>query len=303
MSKLDIPRGAVNFVTGPGGIVGEALAAHPNVNLVAFTGSCETGKRIMELGSGNVKRVQLELGGKNPVIILEDADVDKAIGKCVFGQYMNAGMVCASPGRVYVHEKRYDEFVEKFVAGSKQVVVGDPADEKTAMGPVVSAEHRDRVEGFIQSGIDEGAKLVLGGKRPTEPPLNKGYYVMPTVFNHITQDMTIAREEIFGPVACIMEPFSTDEEAIERANDNTFGLSAGIYSEDMDKLLRYANDIEAGTVWLNDIMSVGGQLPWGGFKESGFGKEGSKYGFEEYTQRKVVSTTLKGKHKPPMPPM
>jgi acyl-CoA reductase-like NAD-dependent aldehyde dehydrogenase len=222
---MDLPQGAVNFVTGPGGVVGEALSAHPNVNLVAFTGSCETGKRIMELGSQNVKRVQLELGGKNPVILLEDADVDKAIGKCVFGQYMNAGMVCASPGSFYVHEKIYDEFVEKFVAGSKQIVVGDPIDEKTVMGPLVSAEHRDRVEAFIKSGIDEGARLVLGGERPTEPPLNKGYYVMPTVFTHITQDMTIAKEEIFGPVACIMEPFSTDQEAIERANDNTFGLS------------------------------------------------------------------------------
>ncbi|MBN1192018.1 MAG: aldehyde dehydrogenase [Dehalococcoidales bacterium] len=293
MSELDIPQGTVNFVTGPGSIVGEELAAHPDVNLVAFTGSCETGKRIMELASRNVKRIQLELGGKNPVIVLEDADVDAAIGKCVFGQYMNTGMVCASPGRFYVHKNRYDEFVEKFVAGSKNVVTGDPADEKTTMGPVVSAEHRDRVEGFIKSGIEQGAKLVLGGQRPTAPPLNKGYYVLPTVFTHVKQSMTIAREEIFGPVACIMEPFSTAEEAIRLANDNTFGLSAGIYSADMNNLIRYANDLQAGTVWLNDIMSVGGGLPWGGFKESGVGKEGSKYGLEEYTQRKVVAAALK----------
>ena len=287
LGKLDIPPGVVNVITGPGGTVGEALASHPDISMVAFTGSCETGKRIMELSSKTVKRVQLELGGKNPVIVLEDADVDMAVSAGVFGQIFNCGQVCGSPGRFYVHEKIYDQFVEKFVAGMKKVVVGDPADEKTQMGPVVSAEHRDHIEGFIKLGIDEGAKLVLGGKRPTKPPLDKGYFVMPTVFTHVKQNMTIAREEIFGPVACIMEPFSSDDEVITKANDNTFGLRASVFSKDRAKILRFANDLQAGTINANN--SMGFQLPWGGFKESGLGKERFKWGLYEFSQLKAVT--------------
>jgi acyl-CoA reductase-like NAD-dependent aldehyde dehydrogenase len=290
LGKLDIPQGVVNVITGPGSTVGEALASHPDVNMVAFTGSCEVGKRIMELASKTVKRLQLELGGKNPVIVLDDANVDMAVSAGVMGQVRNCGQICGSPGRFYVHEKIYDEFVEKFVAGMKKVVVGDPADEKTQMGPVVSAEHRARIEGFIKSGIDEGAKLVLGGKRPTKPPLDKGYFVMPTVFTYVKQNMTIAREEIFGPVACIMEPFSSDDEVIAKANDNTFGLRATVYSKDRARVLRFANDLQAGTITAND--SRGGELPWGGFKESGLGKERGKWGLYEFSQLKVVTLDI-----------
>ncbi len=292
LAGLDIPPGVVNVVTGPGSIVGEALASHPHVGLVAFTGSCEVGKRIMELASRTVKRVQLELGGKNPVIILEDADMDVAIGKSVSSQYRNTGQVCSSPGRFYVHRELYDEFVERFVAESKKVVVGDPANEKTMMGPVVSAEHRARVEGFIKSGTNEGAKLVLGGKRPAKPPLDEGYFVMPTVFTHVKQNMTIAREEIFGPVACIMEPFSSEDKVIALANDNTFGLFARVFSKDKGKTIRFANELQAGTICANDTTSGGAELPWGGFKESGVGKEGSKYGLYEYSQLKVVTVDI-----------
>ena len=287
LEKLDIPQGVVNVITGPGGTVGEALASHRDVNMVAFTGSCEVGKRIMELASKTVKRLQLELGGKNPVIVLEDADLDMAVSQGVRGQTFNCGQVCASPGRFYVHGKIYDEFVTKFVAGMKKVVVGDPANKKTQMGPVVSAEHRTRIEGFIKSGIDEGAKLVLGGKRPTKPPLDKGYFVMPTVFTHIKQNMTISREEIFGPVACIMEPFSSDDEVIAKANDNTFGLRASVYTKDRARVLRFADNLQAGTINANN--SRGGELPWGGFKESGLGKERFKWGLYEFSQLKVVT--------------
>jgi acyl-CoA reductase-like NAD-dependent aldehyde dehydrogenase len=290
LEKLDIPQGVVNVITGPGGSVGEALASHPDISMVAFTGSCEVGKRIMELGSQTVKRVQLELGGKNPVIVLDDANVDMAVGGGVFGQIFNCGQVCGSPGRFYIHEKVYDQFVEKFVAGMKNLIVGNPADEKTQMGPVVSAEHRNRIEGFIKSGIDEGAKLVLGGKRPTKSPLNKGYFVMPTVFTHVQQNMTIAREEIFGPVACIMEPFSSDDEVIAKANDNTFGLRASVYSKDRARVLRFANDLQAGTINANG--SMGGELPWGGFKQSGLGKERYKWGIYEFSQLKAVALNI-----------
>jgi betaine-aldehyde dehydrogenase len=292
LSKLDIPPGVVNVVTGPGGTVGEALATHPDVNMVAFTGSCETGKRIMELASKTVKRVQLELGGKNPVIVLDDADVEMAASRGVMAQVMNCGQVCASPGRFYVHAKIYDEFVEKFVAGMEKVVVGDPADDKTQMGPVVSAEHRDRIERYIKSGVDEGARLVLGGKRPTQPPLNKGYFVMPAVFTYAKQNMIIAREEIFGPVATIMEPFSADDEAIARANDNTFGLTATVYSKDRARIIRFASQLQAGSVAGNSANARGGEVPWGGFKESGLGKERFKWGLYEFSQLKVINISI-----------
>lgn len=292
LAKLDIPPGVINFVTGSGSTVGEALVTDPRVGLVAFTGSCETGKRIMELASRTVKRLQLELGGKNPVIVLEDADLDGAVGRGVGSQCFNTGQVCASPGRFYVHEKLYDEFVEKFMAGAKKVVVGNPTDPKTSMGPVVSAEHRDKVERHIQSGIEEGAKLVLGGERPTEPPLDKGYYVMPTVFTNVKQNMKIAREEIFGPVACIMEPFSSEDEVIDLANDNTFGLCATVWTKDRAKAIRFANELQAGVIFVNGSSGAGTEFPWGGFKESGIGKEGSKYGLQDYSQVKVVALDI-----------
>ncbi|HSW56770.1 MAG TPA: aldehyde dehydrogenase family protein, partial [Dehalococcoidales bacterium] len=174
ISRLDIPPGVVNVVTGPGGTVGEALASHPGVNFISFTGSSETGKTILAAASSTLKRTQMELGGKNPFIVLEDAEIDKIAAQSASFSCANSGMICASPGRYYIHEKIHDEYVEKFVAAMKKVVVGDPRDEKTDMGPVVSAEHRNRVEEYIKSGVEEGAKLLLGGQRPTQPPLNKG---------------------------------------------------------------------------------------------------------------------------------
>ncbi len=179
LDTLGLPPGTVNVITGPGGTVGEALASHRGVDMVAFTGSCETGKAIMALASQTVKRLQLELGGNNPVIILDDADVSTAVSTMMMFQFANSGQICAAPGRFFVHEKVYDEFLEKVTAVAKKMMVGDPTDEKTQMGPLVSAEHRDKVEGYIKSGIDEGATLILGGKRPATPPMNKGYYVVP----------------------------------------------------------------------------------------------------------------------------
>ncbi|MGA2262483.1 MAG: aldehyde dehydrogenase family protein [Acidobacteriota bacterium] len=291
LSKLDIPPGAVNIISGPGDTVGETLASHPAVGKVAVTGSCETGKRIMACASKTVKQVNMELGGKNPFIILEDADLDAAVGAAVFSSFFNGGMVCACPGRFYVHEKLHAEFVDRFVEGAKRLVVGDPTDPKTQMGPMVSEEHRNNVEGYIKSGIDQGAGLVLGGIRPTTPPLDKGFYVMPTVFTNVTQNMKIAREEIFGPVVCIIK-FSSEDQVVEMANDNTFGLSASVWTKDTGKGLRFAHEIQAGWVWVNEHLRKAKELPWGGYKESGFGRAGSIYSIEEYTQLKVVWVNL-----------
>jgi acyl-CoA reductase-like NAD-dependent aldehyde dehydrogenase len=260
--------------------------------MVAFTGSSETGKAIMSTASQTVKRLQLELGGKNPAIILDDADLNAAAAAMARQQCSNSGQICGSPGRFYVHEKVYDEYLEKFTAAMKKMVVGDPNDEKTELGPLVSAQHRDRVEGYIKSGIDEGAKLVLGGKRPTAPPLNKGYYVMPTIFTNVTQKMKIAREEIFGPVAVFMEKFSSDEQVIERANDNVYGLTSWVWTRDMARGMRFANEIQAGTVGLGQGRGGGPEFPWGGYKESGIGKEGSLYGMYEFTNLKRIQVDL-----------
>ncbi len=293
LERVGLPPGTVNVITGPGSMVGDALASHPGVDMVAFTGSCDTGKDIMSCASHTVKRIGLELGGKNPFIVCGDADIDAAAEGGVFASFFNAGMVCASPGRYYVHEKIHDEFVEKFIAGTQKLIVGDPSDEKTQMGPLVSAEHRDKVEGYIKSGIEEGAKLVLGGKRPAVPPLNKGYFVVPTVFTGVTQNMKIAREEIFGPVVCIMK-YSSEDEVVALANDNSFGLSASVWTKDTPKGIRIANEIRAGTVWVNEHIVLNPGMPWGGYKESGIGKDGSLHTLDEYTQLKAIHVDISG---------
>jgi acyl-CoA reductase-like NAD-dependent aldehyde dehydrogenase len=291
IEKQNLPPGVVNVVTGLGNTVGEMLVLHPGVNMVALVGSSETGKRIMECASQTVKRVALELGGKNPFIVLEDANVDAAVVKAIPASFFNSGMVCASPGRYYIHEKIYDEFAEKFIDGAKKFVIGDPTDARTQMGPVVSAEHRDKVESYIKIGIEEGATLALGGERPTEPPMDKGYYIVPTVFTNVSQNMRIAREEIFGPVACLIK-FSAKDNIVELANDTNYGLCASVWTKDVTKAIRYANEIQAGTVWINDHMARRDEVPWGGYKESGIGKDNSMLGLEEFTQVKLVAINL-----------
>jgi acyl-CoA reductase-like NAD-dependent aldehyde dehydrogenase len=292
LEKVGLPAGTVNVITGPGREVGEALALSSGVDMVAFTGSTDTGKRIMSLASNTVKRLQLELGGKNPVIILEDADLDKAAAAMVGKQCFNCGQICASPGRYYVHERVYDRFLEKYTAAMQKVVVGDPNDAKSNMGPLVSAEHRSRVEGYIKSAEDEGAKVVLGGKRPSSPLLDKGFYFSPTIITGVTQKMKVAREEIFGPVAVFMEPFDSDEKVLEMANDNTFGLAAYVWTRDAARGMKFANELQAGTVQIGSTPARDQDVPWGGVKQSGIGKEHSMYGLYEYTNLKRIQVDL-----------
>ncbi len=292
LEKLELPPGVVNVVTGPGSVVGEALASHPGVDLVGFTGSSETGKRIMSLASSTVKRVQLELGGKNPIIVMPDVKVSTVVLRMVMTQFFNAGQICASPGRYYVHEKIHDEFVNTFAELTKSIIVGDPNDNNTQLGPVVSREHRDSIEKYIKSGIEEGAKLVLGGKRPTNAPLNKGFFVMPTIFSNVKQNMIIGREEIFGPVVCIMEKFSSEDEVLELANDSIYGLCATIWSGDTAKAMKFADKLSSGSVWINTEGLLKPEMPWGGYKESGIGKDGSRFGLEEYTRIKAITVRL-----------
>jgi acyl-CoA reductase-like NAD-dependent aldehyde dehydrogenase len=247
----------------------------------------------MSLSSRTIKRCQLELGGKNPVIILDDADIDTAAAETGPAQFRNSGQVCASPGRFYVHEKVYDKFLEKFVAATNKMIVGAPTDWNTMIGPVVSKAHRDIVEGYVKSAVDEGATVILGGKRPTNPPFNKGYWVMPTIITGVTQKMKVAREEIFGPVAVFMEPFQSDEEVIQKANDTTFGLAAYVWTTDAARGIRFVNELQAGTVTVGNVHGRDLDLPWGGYKESGIGKEHSLYGLYEYTNLKRVQIDIK----------
>ncbi|MCL4181917.1 MAG: aldehyde dehydrogenase [Burkholderiaceae bacterium] len=287
VAELDLPPGTVNVVTGPGSSIGHRLASHPDVDLVGFTGSTETGRSIMAAASSTIKKLVMELGGKNPFILLEDADVDEAVRVLVGRQYNNSGQHCSGVGRYYVHERVYDEFLEKFVAASSAVVVGDPLDPRTTMGPVVSAEHRAHIERLVESAIAEGARLVLGGRRPTQPPLDRGYYVMPTVIADVTQQMTIAREEVFGPVACIMK-FRDHDDIVAMANDTRYGLCAGFFTRDVSRALRLAGEIRTGSVFVNTHMLTP-EMPWGGgVKQSGLGKEGSIAGMEEFTELKLV---------------
>jgi acyl-CoA reductase-like NAD-dependent aldehyde dehydrogenase len=286
-SVKDLPPGVINVVTGPGSTIGEQLSSHPGVDLISFTGSSEVGKAIIATSSQTVKVLGMELGGKNPAIILEDADVVPVAEELCQIAFMNVGQNCAQPSRFYVHEKIHDRFVEAFVAAAGKIKVGDPSDKSTTMGPVANKDQRITIEAYIQSAIEEGATLVLGGKRPTEPPLDKGYFVMPTIFTNVTQNMKIAREEVFGPVVGFLK-FSSDEQVIEAANDSVFGLCASVWTKDVARGLRFANELQAGTVWVNQHMNLVAETPWGGFKESGLGKEGGVIGAEMYTQLKLV---------------
>jgi len=250
--------------------------------MIGFTGSCEAGKAIMAAASGTIKKLSLELGGKNPFIVMEDADLDMTAEWAVACQTSNAGQICASPGRYLVHEKVHDEFVAKFITAAKKVTVGNPLDTATQMGPLVSEEHMRKVEGYLRSALAEGAHMALGQPGPLPPPLDKGYYVLPTVLTGVTPQMQVYRDEIFGPVACITK-YTGKDDVIAMANDNTYGLTASVWSKDVNKAIRTGHQIEAGTVYINDHMIMGG-LPFGGVKESGFG-DGN---IEEYTQTRSI---------------
>lgn len=291
LERTGLPPGVANFITGPGDKVGRALASHPDVDLIGMTGSTETGKSIIAATTGSIKRLVLELGGKNPVIILDDADLDRAAEILGHHQFFNAGMACGSPGRYYVHEAVHDAFVEKLVARARKVVVGDPTDPRTTMGPVVSAAHRASVERYIRSGIEQGATLVCGGERPTAPPLDRGFFVMPAVFTGVTHRMTIAREEIFGPVACIIR-LRHDEDVVALANDSPYGLCASVWTRNLARGLKIGYELRVGSFWVNQHNHLAPEVPWGGIRDSGIGKEASIEGLKEFTQMKLMSYEL-----------
>lgn len=290
-TEAGIPPGVFNVVAGPGASIGEALVKDPRVDKVAFTGSTEVGQRIMELASGTVKRVTLELGGKSPAVVLPDADLELTIPGLLYGFCLHTGQVCQSGTRILVHDSMYDQVLEGMSQMASKIKIGNTLDPSTGMGPLVSNQQLDTVLGYIQSGLDEGARLVYGGKRITDSGLDKGHYVEPTIFADVRNDMKIAQEEIFGPVASVIR-YSSVEEAIEIANDTIYGLAAGVWSCDVNQALKISRELKAGTVWINDWHAIRPDAPFGGYKQSGFGRELGRQSLDEYSQVKHVHVSL-----------
>ena len=282
--EISLPAGVLNIVHGDGPSVGEAIARHPDVDMVSFTGSVRAGQRVSALAAETIKKVTLELGGKSAFIVLDDAPLEKAIPTGVNNAMLNSGQTCSAWTRMVVPRARLDEVLELASATVAKLKLGDPLDAESKLGPLVSASQRQRVEGYIQKGLQEGARLVAGGKRPAE--FTRGHYVEPTVFAGVQPRMTIAQEEIFGPVLAVL-PYDSEEEAIAIANDTIYGLAGGVWSADKDRAMRVARRMRTGQVDVN-----GGRFnplaPFGGYKRSGIGREFGKYGLEEFFQIKSV---------------
>ncbi len=284
-TQAGVPAGCVNVISGPGGAVGEELASHPDVGKVAFTGSTEIGRRIMQLGAGTIKKVTLELGGKSPNIILDDANLDGAVLGALYGTFFHQGQICESGTRVLVPESLHDEFVQRMVDNLPRITIGDTMDLATCMGPVVSRSQLETVENYVGIGQEQGAECVAGGKRPES--MTKGYYYEPTIFDRVDNSMRIAQEEIFGPVVSVIT-YKDEAEAIRIANDSMYGLGGAVWSSNEERALAVARQLETGTVWINDYHLINVRFPFGGYKQSGVGRELGPWGLSEYQETKHI---------------
>lgn len=286
--EADIPDGVINVVPGFGPTAGAAISSHMDIDKVAFTGEGSTGQIVMQAAAkSNLKRVSLELGGKSPNVVFADADLDAAVEGAYFGLFFNQGQCCCAGSRLFVEEKIHDSFVEKLVARAKKQRVGDPFDMSTTQGPQISQEQCDRIMGYIDAGVSEGANLLSGGKRVG----SKGYFIQPTIFDGVKDNMRIAREEIFGPVMNILK-FKDVDEVVQRGNKTFYGLAAAIWTKDITKAHRLANNLKAGTVWVNCYDVFDAAAPFGGFKMSGIGRELGEYALSLYTEVKTVYVNL-----------
>jgi acyl-CoA reductase-like NAD-dependent aldehyde dehydrogenase len=282
---VGLPAGAFNLVTGTGPVVGEAIASDPDVDMVSFTGSTRAGKRVSELAAGSVKRVALELGGKSPNVILDDADLARAIPDGVAKCYLNSGQTCSALTRMLVPREKLAEAEELAKSAAEAYTPGDPFEDSTRLGPLVSETQRERVRGYIEKGEGEGAKLVTGGAAPPEG-LERGYFVRPTVFSEVTPEMTIAQEEIFGPVL-VIQPYDDEDDAVRIANDTVYGLAGGVWSADQEHAIAVAKKIRTGQIEING-GAFNPLAPFGGYKQSGHGRENGRYAIEELLQVKSL---------------
>ena len=290
-SEAGLPDGVFNVIVGEPEEIGDVLLTHPGVDVVSLTGSTETGKVIMRTAGGALKHVHLELGGKSPNVVFPDADLDAAAHASAWGVFFRSGQICTASSRLLVHEDVEEEFLERLQQHAAAMTVGHPLEEETVLGPLVSAEQLETVQGYIRQGVEEGAHLAAGGERLNGDGLGNGYYLPPTIFTDVDAEMTIAREEIFGPVTCVMT-FKDAPEALRLANETIYGLTAGVWTRDLSTALQMARGIRAGKVWINTYGMVHVEMPHGGYKQSGIGRELGREGLDAYLQTKTVHMSL-----------
>lgn len=291
IEETGIPAGVANLVLGPGPTVGNELAESHLVDKVSFTGGTVTGRSIMRAAAGNIKKISLELGGKSPNIVFADADFETAVDYALFGIFANQGQVCSAGSRLLLEESIHDRFVERLVERAQKIRVGPGDDPRTEMGPLVSQAHMEKVLRYIELGKEEGARLLCGGRRMTEGGLDKGYFVEPTIFTNTKPSMRIVQEEIFGPVLAIQR-FKDEADAIRIANDTVYGLAGGVFTRDGAKAMRVVRKLRAGITWINCYHPTYNEAPWGGYKQSGIGRNLGTYGYEEFTELKQININL-----------
>ena len=286
-----LPTGVINAITGPGEPIGSELVKNPGVDKVSFTGSTETGRKIMEMAASNLKRVNLECGGKSADIIFDDANLEAALPSALWSIFRSAGQSCNAGSRLLIQKTIYNTFMQGFRDATAKIRIGNGLDPSTEMGPVVSEEQLNRVLGYIKSGREEGARLTTGGERLVEGDYSKGFFVQPTVFEGVERGMRIFQEEIFGPVLCVL-PFEDEEDAISIANDTKFGLAGDVWSRGLTRIMRVSQGIRTGTLWVNRHLNPGPEVPFGGYKQSGLGRETGMEGLMEFLQTKHISLQL-----------